>query len=105
MPVRIESYKKVTSKTGGTVATANVILDEQVCIFGVRLIQGQNGLFIGMPSYKSEKMNKWFPHIKILKDDIKFAIADKFKEIHGQDKSQAQEENLAPGNELMETPF
>lgn len=38
--------------TGSVKATASVTLDECFSIRGVKVIEGKNGLFINMPSYK-----------------------------------------------------
>ena len=56
-------------------AFADVIIEEAFVIKGVRIIEGKNGLFVGMP--KSEgKDGKWYDVVKILKNDLKQKFQD-----------------------------
>ena len=38
-------------------AYAKVVINESLCIDGIKIIDGQNGLFIGMPSKKKKDGN------------------------------------------------
>ena len=51
-------------------AFADVIIGS-VLIKGVRVVEGKNGLFAGMPKVQSTKDNKWYDIIKILDDELK----------------------------------
>jgi len=51
-------------------AFADVIINEQVLIKGVRVADGRNGLYVSMPSTQG-KDSKWYSIIKILDDELK----------------------------------
>ena len=56
-------------------AFVDVVIDEAFVIKGVKIVEGKNGLFAGMP--KSEgKDGKWYDVVKILKDDLKQKFQD-----------------------------
>jgi len=62
-------------------AFADVIIEEAFVIKGVRIIEGKNGLFAGMP--KSEgKDGKWYDVVKILDDGLKQEFQDKVLEAY-----------------------
>jgi DNA-binding cell septation regulator SpoVG len=51
-------------------AFADVIIGS-VLVKGIRIVEGKNGLFAGMPKVQSTKDNKWYDIIKILDDELK----------------------------------
>jgi len=51
-------------------AFADVIINGQVLIKGVRVADGRNGLYVSMPSTQG-KDSKWYSIIKILDDELK----------------------------------
>ena len=56
-------------------AFVDVVIDEAFVIKGVKIVEGKNGLFAGMP--KSEgKDGKWYDVVKILNDDLKQKFQD-----------------------------
>ena len=42
--------------------TFNLTIDDFITIYGCRLVEGRNGLFIGFPSRKSENDGKYYSH-------------------------------------------
>ena len=50
-------------------AFADVVIG-QVLVKGVRVVQGKNGLFAGMPKSQG-KDGKWYDTVKILDDELK----------------------------------
>jgi stage V sporulation protein G len=67
-------------KDGKVVAFGKITLNGDIVIDGIRLIQGKNGLFVGMPSKKTTQGNFSdivFAATKELKEEIqKVAIAE-----------------------------
>ena len=51
-------------------AFADVIINGQVLIKGVRVADGRNGLYISMPSAQG-KDGKWYPTVMLLEDSLK----------------------------------
>lgn len=55
-------------------AFADVIIG-QVLVKGVRIVEGKNGLFAGMPKSQG-KDGKWYDMVKILDDGLKQELQD-----------------------------
>ena len=51
-------------------AFADVIINGQVLVKGVRVLEGRNGLWIAMPSAQS-KDNKWHETVSLLDEEAK----------------------------------
>lgn len=51
-------------------AFADVIINGQLLIKGVRVADGRNGLYVSMPSTQG-KDSKWYSIVKILDDELK----------------------------------
>jgi len=51
-------------------AFADVIINGQVLIKGVRIADGRNGLYVSMPSTQG-KDGKWYPTVMLLEDSLK----------------------------------
>lgn len=72
-----------SSNSGKIVAFATITLNESFCINGIKVIDGQNGLFIGMPSRKN-KNNEYedvcFPVNSETRKLFTEAILDKYKD-------------------------
>ncbi len=56
-------------------AFADVIIGS-VLVKGIRIVEGKNGLFAGMPKVQSTKDNKWYDTIKILDDELKSELQE-----------------------------
>ncbi len=50
-------------------AFADVVIG-QVLVKGVRIVEGKNGLFVGMPKTQG-KDGKWYETVKIINDEVK----------------------------------
>ena len=61
-------------------AFADVVIG-QVLVKGIRVIQGKNGLFAGMPKSKG-KDGKWYDTVKILDDKLQQELQDTLLEAY-----------------------
>jgi stage V sporulation protein G len=61
-------------------AFADVVIG-QVLVKGVRVVQGKNGLFAGMPKAKG-KDGKWYDTVKILDDKLQQELQDTLLEAY-----------------------
>ncbi len=61
-------------------AFADVIIG-QVLVKGVRVVEGKNGLFAGMPKSQG-KDGKWYDTVKILDDELKQELQDRVLEAY-----------------------
>lgn len=61
-------------------AFADVVIG-QVLVKGVRVVQGKNGLFAGMPKSQG-KDGKWYDTVKILDDELKQELQDTLLEAY-----------------------
>ena len=68
--------------TGNVKATASVTLDECFGIRGVKVIEGKNGLFINMPSYKGSNgqyNDICFPTTPEFRKELTDAVIEAYK--------------------------
>lgn len=67
---------------GGRLADASVSLDGCFAIRGVRIINGSNGPFVSMPSYKSgdQYRDVCFPCTKEFKQEFDRAVLDAYQQ-------------------------
>lgn len=68
--------------TGSVKATASVTLDECFGIRGVKVIEGKNGLFINMPSYKGSNgqyNDICFPTTAEFRKELADAVVEAYK--------------------------
>ena len=56
-------------------AFADVIINGQVLVKGVRAVEGKNGLWVAMPSAQS-KDNKWYETVSVLDEELKQELRD-----------------------------
>jgi stage V sporulation protein G len=59
---------------GVTKAVCDVIISDEFLVKGIRVIQGRNGLFVGMPREQG-KDGKWYNNAFPLTDSCKRALA------------------------------
>lgn len=62
-------------------AFADVIFNGQLLIKGVRVVEGKNGLFAGMPKSQG-KDGKWYDTVRILDDELKQELQDTLLEAY-----------------------
>lgn len=73
---RIEVVRIHRFENGGPVkAFADIQFNEEYVVKGFRLVEGKEGMFIGMPC-EAGKSGKWFDTFLPLSDDIKNRIFD-----------------------------
>ena len=81
--VRIRIGKKQTENIERLKAYADITFDESFVIHGLKIIDGQNGLFVAMPSRKmpnGEFKDIVHPITPELRQEITKVILDKFEE-------------------------
>ncbi len=78
--VRINS---LTPGEGSTKAIASANLDDCFAVKNIRVVEGKNGLFVSMPSYKGadgEYHDICFPTTPELRKQLNSAVADAYKQ-------------------------
>ena len=79
------TIRKYDKKGNNLKAFASVTLDDQLVLTGIKLVSGNKGLFIGMPSTYSESEDKYFdiffPITAEFRAELQDAIIDAYK--HG----------------------
>jgi stage V sporulation protein G len=80
--VQVYLVKEIRSKVR---AFARVILNSQIQLTGIRVIEGEHGLFIGFPLdpvHKGEDFqNIYYPITRELKDHMETCVLEKYHEI------------------------
>lgn len=69
---------------GKTLGFANITLMDRFVVKNLRIVQGEKGIFIGMPSNKrknGEFIDLFFPITQDARDLITKAIIDKYQEV------------------------
>ena len=90
--------------TGSVKATASVTLDDCFGIRGVKVMEGKNGLFINMPSYKgSDEKYKdiCFPTTAEFRQELSDAVVDAYK--LAIDQLQNRSANFSQGEQTDES--
>ena len=62
-------------------AFADVIFNGQLLVKGIRVVEGRNGLFAGMPKSQG-KDDKWYDTVKILDDELRQELQDTLLEAY-----------------------
>ena len=64
-------------------ATADVVIDGQIGLTGLRVIEGINGLFVGYPTYPvysgEDYVNIYFPVTKVCRKTIEDCVLREYK--------------------------
>ena len=70
------------AKIGNILGLANVVLNDQLVIRGLRVMDGENGMFVGYPVdpfYKGEDLRSTvFPMTRALREHIENCVLEKF---------------------------
>lgn len=74
--VNVSKIEKENTRLRGI---ATIILDDEIAIHNIRLIEGNNGLFIAMPSRKLEE-NKYADIVHPIKKEVRNMIEEKILE-------------------------
>lgn len=83
--MNITDVKVNRHKVGKTVAFAKVVIDDAICIDGIRLIDGQKGLFIGMPNRK-DKNDEWRDIVFPINSQARKELTDKIIEMYNKEE-------------------
>lgn len=81
MKITDVNISKVNSDTSRLVAVASIVLDNEFVIYGIKIINGINGLFIAMPSKKDSNGGFYdiaHPINSSTREMIQKAILDKY---------------------------
>lgn len=70
MKITNVSVNKIEKEDSRCKGIATVILDDEIAIHGIRIIDGNNGLFIAMPSKKSND-DKYYDIVHPIKKEIR----------------------------------
>ena len=76
MEYEVLNFRKLDMK-GACKAMADVCFAKTVTIFGVKLFDGKNGLFLSMPNYKRPKEDDKMQYVNtcdIINKDVKSAV-------------------------------
>ena len=68
--------------TGKMLAKASIVLNDQFQIRGLRIMEGENGLFVGYPNdpfYKGDFRSICFPMKRQLREHIENCVLEKYK--------------------------
>ena len=86
---------------GSTLANASVDLNGVFAIRGVKIMQGKNGPFVSMPSYKAgnEYRDVCFPCTKEFREQFQSAVLGAYQQQLGQ-IAQRQQEQGQPSQEM-----
>lgn len=118
--MNITNVKIITLPQSKTLALANITLDNEIVITGLKVFNGKNGLFVAMPSQKNSKGEYHdiaFPITKEARQEIQDTVINKYNETvsydrepvnHGVEypqKTQAQREYDNIGVSSSDLPF
>ena len=112
--MNITEVKLYPLQDSKTLALASITLDNEFVITGLKVVQGNNGIFVAMPSKKNTKENaekKYydiaFPITKEAREEIQNAVISKYDESNNSDmyptKNKEQEEYIGVKEEDL--PF
>lgn len=80
MHYKIENFCAAANRTT-LCATADLVLENKVCIYGIKLIRGKNKtLFLSFPTHKSG--NKYVEIIAMLDSNMKKAIEQQMIDLY-----------------------
>lgn len=80
--VKVNKVKKEDSRLRGM---ATITLDDEIAIHNIRIIEGNNGLFIAMPSKKVEE-DKYMDLIHPIKSEVRKEMEQKILEVYGEEE-------------------
>lgn len=82
--VQVFPFKDGYSGMGYTKGLANIVLNDQLQIRGLRIMEGENGLFVGYPNdpfYKGDELRSVVcPITRQLREHIENCILEKYKD-------------------------
>lgn len=61
---------------GNVLAFGDLKIEDAIIIKGVKVVNGKNGVFLGMPSRKNEKTGEWHEIVYVEDKDLRNQLAD-----------------------------
>lgn len=84
--VRISPIKKIDGLTH-TKALAEIVFNDQLLIRGIRVVEGENGLYISYPyplhptaGEDGQQRSTVFPITKVLRDHVEAVVIEKYQD-------------------------
>lgn len=98
LPTQVTVKISSLRTTGSTLATASVDLNGVFAVRGVKVVQGAEGPFVSMPSYKTSDGYKdvCFPVTKEFREHLHTAVLDAYRQAMTQVTQRGQ---MRPGQE------
>lgn len=78
---------KLQDQSGNLKAFAKIVLDEVLVVADLKVMNGQNGLFVSFPSKKNEKDGKWYDSVFPLTAEFRKYITDVVLKEYGASES------------------
>jgi len=92
-------------------AFARVTLNNEIVLTGIKVIKGDNGLFIGMPSKLNEKTKEYFDYFFPITKEARTELMDAVLKEYGNDDEMKNEpseinpDDFASVEDLDDVPF
>lgn len=107
LPTSISVKIHSVHTSGPLLANASINLNGCFAIRGVKVVQGEHGPFVSMPSYKAggEYKDVCFPITKDFRDQINTAVVGAYQQELAQLTQRGQEIQESQGQEPQAAPF
>ena len=109
LPTVVTARINAVHPSGPVLATASINLNGCFAIRGVKIIAGENGPFVSMPSYKAGNGYKdvCFPCTKEFHDQFQMVVLDAYQQelVQIQQRGQTTENQTQGGQEAPVPPF
>ena len=110
LPINIDVRIQSVRASGSVLAHASITLNGCFAIRGLRVVQGENGPFVSMPSYKSggEYRDVCFPITKDFREPMHTAVLGAYQQelvqlTQRRQETQGQEPQAAPFPQQVQT--
>lgn len=110
LPINIDVRIQSVRASGSVLAHASITLNGCFAIRGLRVVQGENGPFVSMPSYKSggEYRDVCFPITKDFREQMHTAVLGAYQQelvqlTQRRQETQGQEPQAAPFPQQVQT--
>lgn len=107
LPTNVSVKIHSVHTSGPLLANASINLNGCFAIRGVKVVQGEHGPFVSMPSYKAggEYKDVCFPITKDFRDQINTAVVGAYQQELAQLTQRGQEIQESQGQEPQAAPF
>ena len=72
MKITVEKIWRIDTE-GPLKGFADIVIEDNMVIKGLRIVEGKNGLFVGMPQ-ELGKDGKWYNRVAVLNNDVKLQL-------------------------------